>query len=182
MLNANYKFKILGIEGSSEKYKIALINQENHYNDSKRHVIYVEHFVTNDSKAYLEKLFSETFHNKNICMTGLHACADLSITILDIFIQIDTIKSLVIMPCCYHRLKFRTIENNSEIFENFPKSQTLKSLFSKYNAQEFIRRPFLRNACQHTSSTWTEMSVEDHEKHAKNCLLRAILQKIAVEG
>lgn len=181
LLYSNYNFKVLGIEGSNEKCKIALANQDNYYKDSQESVIFHEHFVTNDSVEYLQETIEQNF-NSDVCIVGLHACADLSITILDIFLKIDRIKSMVIMPCCYHRLQCKINEDQSETFQNFPKSSVLKRLFEKHKAESFIRRSFLRNACQYTSATISEMSENEHEVHGKNLLFRAILQAVAFES
>lgn len=160
-------------------------NQENYYKGSKGNVIYHKHFVTENSVEFLgetiEKNYTSNKEN-NISIVGLHACADLSITILDIFLKLNDVKSLIMMPCCYHRLTLKLNDDNSETFHNFPKSSLFKRLFLKYNANCFIKRPFLRNACQYSNGKILDMSEKEHDLHAKNMLFRAILQEVANES
>ncbi|KAL3286433.1 hypothetical protein HHI36_000941 [Cryptolaemus montrouzieri] len=85
------------------------------------------------------------------------------------------------MPCCYHRLKLEKEIDGREYFSNFPVSVMLKSKFDKYDAGLFLRRPFLRLACQQTLTTFINMSDKEHQEHAENFLRRAALQKAAEE-
>lgn len=172
---------MLGIEGCKEKHKQALKNQEDQYKNTKDVVLHVQHYITAESANFLAEKIDELNRDVPWCMVGLHACADLSVDILDIFMNVERIKSLIIMPCCYHRLKvsFNCDKSRMERFENFPKSNLMKRLFAKHDANHFIRRPFLRNACQQTSTTLMDMNENDHNLHAKNVLLRAIIQLVA---
>lgn len=41
-----------------------------------------------------------------VCMVGLHCCGDLTPTMLKCFRDLDCIRSLCCISCCYHRMKF----------------------------------------------------------------------------
>ena len=41
-----------------------------------------------------------------VCMVGLHCCGDLTPTMLKCFQELNCIRSLCCVSCCYHRMKF----------------------------------------------------------------------------
>lgn len=96
--------------------------------------------------------------------------------------ELERCTGLVIMPCCYHRLKIQENDGEREIFENFPISRIFKKFFAEFEADTFLRRPFLRLACQQNMSTFISLSEEEHLKHARSFLHRAVLEKVATEG
>ncbi|XP_045461076.1 probable methyltransferase-like protein 25 [Harmonia axyridis] len=182
LLAEDHKCSVLAIEGCPQKMESALKYQLKYHKYSRERVTFYNHFITENSVNEINKSLNNTFSKEEaICMCGLHACADLSVTILDLFLEMDQVKSLVIMPCCYHRLGLRETVDEREYFKGFPISEALKYYFEKYDASNFLKRPFLRLACQTTSTTFQEMSDSQHEEHAKNFLMRGILQKAADE-
>ncbi|CAH0551895.1 unnamed protein product [Brassicogethes aeneus] len=186
LLNDKYKYNVLGIDCSLKYIELAYKNQEKLHLNSKESVNFEAHFINEDSKNEIEKLIEKNFHknevkNNKICLVGLHACADLSITILDLFSKLDAVSSLVIMPCCYHRIKVKRETEVADFFENFPSSAVLKDLFSDAQAQVFIRRPFLRLACQQTANSFINMDKRELDIQSRNCFFRALLQAVATE-
>lgn len=184
LLNEKYQYKVLGIDCSTKYIHLAYKNQEKFHKMSKNDVIFREHYINESSLATLDNSIRENFGEaaSNVCMVGLHACADLSITVLDLFSKLDSVNSLIIMPCCYHRLKLKQKKNNLEYFEHFPASNILKELFNEFSAAGFIRTPFLRLACQQTATAYNKMTQEELNQQSRDMLYRAILQKLAVEG
>lgn len=169
----------MGLEGNPEKLKLAIERQDKLHAESKSHIKFHHHFVTPNSAIAIKSLTT----TETSVLTGLHACADLSITVQRIFLELDFVKGLVIMPCCYHRLKLLDNSNKSEDwFENFPVSKALKEVYSKVNGERFLRRYFLRLACQQTAASFYEMDEVKHKTHAEQCLFRAILEAAAREG
>lgn len=164
--------------------KLATDRQNTLHPTTKGKIKYVNYFVTNDSGNDIKhKLYQEYPVLASAGIIGLHACADLSITTLKLFLDIDIAKCLVIMPCCYHRLQMSSeSDGECETFVNFPISAVLKELYIEFNGQRFLRRYFLRLACQQSSSKIWDLSSSDRELLVKNCLYRAILQKVAEEG
>ena len=45
-------------------------------------------------------------HQGQVCMVGLHCCGDLTPTMLKCFKDIDCIRSLCCVSCCYHRMRY----------------------------------------------------------------------------
>ncbi|KAK4885979.1 hypothetical protein RN001_002250 [Aquatica leii] len=182
LLYEKYDYKILAIEGNKDTYELAIRNQEKYHANTKEDIKFIHHFITNNSESNIRMLLENLNWSLNkICVTGLHACADLSITILDVFKKLELAQSLAIMPCCYHRLEMSHVSADGEMFENFPISQVLSDVYENLNGKLFLKKPFLRLACQQTESAWKHMSDEDHAIHSKSCILRAILQEFANE-
>ncbi|KAJ8955752.1 hypothetical protein NQ318_008626, partial [Aromia moschata] len=154
LLNDYFKYPVLGIECDSEKVTTAYRNQIKYFPNSRDKIL------------------------KNSCIVGLHACADLSITILDLFTKLDFVNCLVIMPCCYHRIEFESVYGGKEYFKHFPASQLFKDMWENSEAENFIRRPFLRLACQQSVQSFLKMTGEEHTAHARSCMHRAVLQKV----
>ncbi|XP_025830177.1 uncharacterized protein LOC112904413 [Agrilus planipennis] len=171
------------IEAKSEYVISASKYQKENCPSSLGSVRFINHFITENSLNVIEKLLKEYFADEikqkpRVCVVGLHACADLSVTMLDIFSKMSYFGVLAIMPCCYHRLKQKT---NGEFF-NFPVSNVLKMLGTLYNGEEFLKVPFLRLACQQTIEKFKSLPLAERQKQSKSWMLRAILQFIAKEG
>ncbi|KAF5274828.1 hypothetical protein FQR65_LT00411 [Abscondita terminalis] len=182
LLYEKYNYKILAIEGSEETYQLALKKQNEHHINTKECVKFIHHFITENSHNEIKTFLESTNWNiDKVCISGLHACADLSTTILDVFKKLDVAMAMAVMPCCYHRLEMSLNSEEEEKFLNFPKSKMLRDTYNKLHGQTFLRRPFLRLACQQTGSSWQCTTAEDHLIHSKNCTLRAILQEVAYE-
>lgn len=172
-----------GIEGDAEKVQLAYKNQSKFYPAASETVTFLHHFITHDSDQFLRGLLVDRLKGaEKACIIGLHACADLSITILELFAKLDCLNSLIIMPCCYHRIKLDRVEENREYFQHFPVSRLYKELFEEFDGFTFVKRPLLRLACQQSVSNFVRMSEKEHEVHAKNVLHRAILQDVAGES
>lgn len=167
----------MGLEGSADKHKRAIERQNKLHPKSKSHIHYHQLFVTQSSSTEIKNITTEVS-----VITGLHACADLSITIQKLFLELDFIKGLVIMPCCYHRLEVLQESSTEDRFKNFPLSKALKEVYNKRNGERFLRRYFLRLACQQSVASFVEMDEEEHKIHAEQCLFRAILEEAAREG
>ncbi|KAH8355038.1 hypothetical protein KR093_004212 [Drosophila rubida] len=110
----------------------------------------------------------------SIAIIGLHACADLSVSAMRLFLTMPQVRSLHIMPCCYHKLALREgVESSASCpFVNFPLSNGLNKTAAKLPECCF-NRPFLRLACQETRSRWRKDSPE-HAKHGHQMYLRAL--------
>lgn len=175
----------MGIECSLQYVDMAYKNQKKYYPNSDGDVKFAQHYIDENSSDKIATLLEKYFPNlphKTVCITGLHACADLSITILDLFTKLDFVKCLVIMPCCYHRIDLESTEAEKEYFKNFPSSKLFKDLFKEFEAEHFITRPFLRLACQQSMEVFKHMTPEEHEQHSRSCMYRAILQEVVELG
>ncbi|KAK9873945.1 hypothetical protein WA026_002298 [Henosepilachna vigintioctopunctata] len=180
MLANKYNYSVLAIEGCIEKIELAVKTESKFYKNSI--ISFHHHFITEKSFDEISEAIEKKLGSSNkICMYGLHACADLSAVILDLFLKLTNVKSLVIMPCCYHRLDLDKVIDEEVYFKNFPLSDVLKSMFEKHKATSFLRRPFLRLACQQTVKKFIDMSENEHIYHAENFMWRAVLQQAAKE-
>ncbi|CAG9838397.1 unnamed protein product [Diabrotica balteata] len=181
-LHSKYKHKVLGIECSKQYVAQAYKMQQKIYPHCKNEVQFADHYIDAQSAEKITSLIKETFTDfdpKSVSLVGLHACADLSVTVLDLFSQLERVKSLVIMPCCYHRLKLKEEQDHKEYFHNFPISTVFKDIFTKASSEYFLRRPFLRLACQQASRNFCSMSQEEHVDHSTNLMFRCVLQLVA---
>ncbi|KAF2348087.1 Methyltransferase domain [Trinorchestia longiramus] len=52
--------------------------------------------------------------NESVTLLGLHACADLSPTMIRIFMCCNKISSMILLSCCYHKLKPAELEQTSQ--------------------------------------------------------------------
>jgi hypothetical protein len=122
----------------------------------------------------------------SVCMTGLHTCGDLTVDAMRLFFQLPSVKLLVIVPCCYHKMSLaKNIAMTEEKFCNFPLSSSLCHLVHSApfcDAVCFLRRPFLRLASQETATRWQQWSEEDHKWHSLQVMARAVLQLYAHNG
>lgn len=124
--------------------------------------------------------------NTSLCMTGLHTCGDLTVDAIRIFFQLVSVKLLVLVPCCYHKMSLA--KDTAVIdgkFSNFPLSSSLCHLIHSAafcDSPSFLCRPFLRLASQETAARWQQWSEEDHKEHSLQVMARAVLQLYAHNG
>lgn len=164
----------MAVEGNLEK--VALAKQyQNRYPNSIGFVQHTQHFVTENSAEFLDEMIQK-MPVKNYCMVGLHACADLSVTVLKLFLDLEFAKTLVIMPCCYHRMA----KTDADVFKNFPVSKLLQELVNNHEVGNMLNISFLRLACQCINNVPT--SEDRRRKEAENCMFRAILQEVTEAG
>uniref|UniRef100_T1GS90 Methyltransferase domain-containing protein n=1 Tax=Megaselia scalaris TaxID=36166 RepID=T1GS90_MEGSC len=146
----------------------------NFYPESKDDILYKSEFITTKSENKIEECLKDLNAEESpIGIIGLHSCADLTVTSIRIFLQMERVRKLIVMPCCYHKLKM-----SDGKFENFPLSTKLQ----KNYCGDFLNRPFLRLACQETASRWCVMSNEDHINHGINMFQRAALEVLLEKG
>lgn len=179
-LHAKYHYKLLGIEADTERVRTANHLKKTRFPKSERSVHFVQHYIKSDSVSFINSYLTKEFglhESPELILTGLHSCADLSVTSLNIFLQSPNVKKLLIMPCCYHKMKFK--ENSKDEFENVPLSRLVKSLES---VKGIVNRPFLRLAGQQTASRWRSNSEAEHKQHGQNMWHRAAIQAILSEG
>ncbi|XP_069692598.1 methyltransferase-like protein 25B isoform X2 [Periplaneta americana] len=104
------------------------------------------------------------------CVTGLHACGDLSVDTLRLFVRIPHLHLLVLVPCCYHRMRLQSC--------GFPLSKSLHRALNG-SSPAFLDGPFLRLASQETSARWQQWTEDEHKHHSLQVMARAVLQLYA---
>lgn len=157
----------MGLECNDHHYISAKKRQRQYHISSIDRIKYIKHLITKDSVTNIKEYLDDKFPNtKDFCIAGLHACADLTVDAIDIFLKMEDARAIIIMPCCYHRL-----QTNSTTFEQFPLSNVLKVLHEKHGGVHYLKVPFLRLATQ------THVNLEDQlEDLVFNLLSRAVLQ------
>ena len=160
---------IVGLECNENNYIGAKKRQWKYHLNSIQRVKYIKHKITEHSKTNIEQYLEDKFPNyAYFCITGLHACADLTVDAIDLFLKMEKAKAIIIMPCCYHRLMR---ENNR--FKNFPLSKTLRNAYETTQS-DFLNVPFLRLATQPPN-----LREEKLENMVFNLLARAVIQVYA---
>ncbi|KAH8350093.1 hypothetical protein KR084_007998 [Drosophila pseudotakahashii] len=155
--------------------------------NSEKSIKYQQKLINADSEAYIIEQTSE-LADKNGCpelniisMIGLHACADLSINAMRLFLKMPRVHCLHIMPCCYHKLDVVSHDEDTDaiVFANFPLSAALGKSVKKCLTPPFLNRPFLRLACQRSSFHWWRNSTEGaHKEHGDRLYMRAMAEAI----
>lgn len=185
MLNTKYQYKILGLEADAERVATAKNRQMKYFPNSINCVQFCQHFITEESDGFIKMELMKNNFCKNasaqlkIGIIGLHACADLTITAIKLFLNMNVAKHLVIMPCCYHKMTYA--DNQCVHFKNIPLSTVMESIFHG-GLKDIICRPFLRLASQQTAARWKLMSDKEHFRHGQNMFERAALDMILKEG
>ncbi|CAD6217346.1 GSCOCG00004796001-RA-CDS [Cotesia congregata] len=174
LLNYSYGYEVIGLESSLNNIKIAEKRQNLLYPDSLNKVkfFHVKVLTNNNDYSEIESTIKNLTNDKEFCLIGLHACADLSVNASKLFSIIPTAKLLIMVSCCYHKLE----ETDNETLINFPVSQNLKCITDNDRYKEILRRPFLRLACQEPAKRWDNMSKDLHDKHAFYVLSRAVIE------
>ncbi|KAJ8968611.1 hypothetical protein NQ317_011403 [Molorchus minor] len=146
LLNICYQYTVVGIDCSSEKIALAYKNQDKYFSICKDNVKFVELSIDENSAEKIKLLKQEYFQEMNdksrCCIVGLHACADLSITVLELFDKLNFVNCLVIMPCCYHMIDLEKSVNEREYFKRFPTSKLFKQMWKQLDAESYIKRTF----------------------------------------
>ncbi|KAL0723662.1 hypothetical protein Bca4012_038261 [Brassica carinata] len=109
----------------------------------------------------------------SLVLAGLHACGDLSVTMLRTFMECEEVKAVVSIGCCYNLLSEKTSENSCSKC-GFPMSAGLKSLgFSLgKNARDL--------ACQSAerwSSLGEDAGLQNFELHSFRAAFQMVLSK-----
>ena len=55
-------------------------------------------------KHILPVIYEVLGENRKALLVGLHTCGDLSTTILRSFVNFNSVQSVVLVGCCYHKL------------------------------------------------------------------------------
>ncbi|KAL7737630.1 hypothetical protein ACLKA6_007738 [Drosophila palustris] len=185
-LGSNYL--ILGLEADERRVEAARQRCQKFLpQEALKSISYKTEFIEADadSRARIERYALELAQSHGLlsdglktALIGLHACADLSISAMILFLAMPQVRSLHIMPCCYHKLALRTDRDSTRgsPFVNFPLSNGLRNAMSA-TAVECFNRPFMRLACQQTNSRWRMDSLA-HAEHGRQMYMRALATAI----
>lgn len=173
LIYSEHNYNVLGLECCNQNYTSAKKRQRKYHLDSIDKVKYIRHKINESSQEPIAQFLTEKFQNYGgFCITGLHACADLTIEALDIFLKMAAARSIVLMSCCYHKMACEAVENGGR-FKNFPMSGCLRDSWVRNGGIEYLRVPFLRLAAQPPNVK------EKLEDLVFNLLARAVVQLYA---
>ncbi|VVA91560.1 unnamed protein product [Arabis nemorensis] len=116
---------------------------------------------------------SDGNRSSSLVLAGLHACGDLSVTMLRTFLECEEVKAVVSIGCCYNLLSEKSSENSCSQCA-FPMSAGLRSLgFSLgKNARDL--------ACQSAerwSSLGEDAGLQNFELHSFRAAFQMVLSK-----
>ncbi|XP_076651028.1 putative methyltransferase-like protein 25 [Halictus rubicundus] len=106
-LAENHNVPVLAIDSSQSCCKGATFRQNKLKKRTKHSQNLVQYIVNeiNENTNYI-KMINEHFHewklDKNLVLTGLHACGSLTHSVIKTFLATKDIHLLCIVPCCYH--------------------------------------------------------------------------------
>lgn len=136
-----------------------------------------------------------------VTLIGLHACADLSPIIMKLFSHSDNATHMILLSCCYHKLKVKNSQENltdcslepkllvkssddsimlNQKYSNFPMSKALNSMMSRSKFSLSVYG--LRLAAQESGLRWDNQTEEHHLRHANNVIFRAVLEEYCQKG
>lgn len=134
-ISLNSNIRIIGIEGNEDNtnkmmLRINKIEQKSKDNINKAEAYTA--FLTTDTTPEEFKNICK-INNEDVILTGLHPCGDLTPTLMRLFKNLDQIKSLIFIGCCYNKLTENPLYfklNDNEIIDQsnkygFPMSNYL---------------------------------------------------------
>lgn len=181
LIKLKHSYLILGLESDNKRVHAARKRMSSE--TFLKSISYKQEFVTADSEACarIESYVSELAQKNGLTgetkltIIGLHACADLSVSAMQLFLRMPQVGCLHIMPCCYHKLALQG--DSLTAFVNFPLSTSLrKAMHARSDPSEVyscFNRPFMRLACQETKSRWQADS-DTHTEHGAQMFYRAL--------
>lgn len=168
-----YGFDVVGLESSDDRVEKAKERQRKFYPNSCDNVKHFQHFITTDSSDFISEQFEA-----DLAIFGLHGCGDLTVTAINLFLNMERVQQLIFMPCCYHKMSQKDFVTDE--FNFFPLSEELRNILKNYSTK-FLNRPFLRLAGQQSSSKWKDMTESEHYIHGKNMFERSLAEAILSE-
>lgn len=110
-------YLILGLEADEKRVESARQRCQKFLpQEALKSISYKTEFIKSDanSRARIEGYVFQLAQSHGLlpglstAIIGLHACADLSISAMILFLTMPQVRSLHIMPCCYHKLALHT--------------------------------------------------------------------------
>ena len=134
-ISLNSNLRIIGIEGNEDntnKMMLRINKIEQKCKDNINKAEAYTAFLTKDTTPEEFKNICK-LNNEDVILTGLHPCGDLTPTLMRLFQNLDQIKSLIYVGCCYNKLTenplYFTLNDNEIINQSnkygFPMSNYL---------------------------------------------------------
>jgi len=184
-----YHLHVLGLEQDS--YRVTAANRRAQLVQNTQVPLFQATFKEltlsgdQDFEAQVESIISDWFLESNIdsaplCMIGLHACGDLSPIMLKLFLKCQKFRSMLLVSCCYHRMRW----NGGQPDDHFPMSCSLGNSSRSISTTPFHHQTGLaylfRLAAQETSNRWLLPSDDRNQQQLHHTFYRSILQTYSV--
>ena len=142
-ISLNSNLRVIGIEGD-ENYTNKMILR---INKIEQRYLNKENIILNKAEGYTSfltykttpeefKSISKIDSNENIILTGLHPCGDLTPTLMRFFKNMNQIKMLIFVGCCYNKLsenpKYFYLSKNNNIEQILTQSNEYGFPMSNY--------------------------------------------------
>lgn len=115
---------------------------------------------------------SESVGVVRLGVVGLHCCGDLTPYTQKLFLSHPSIRHLVLVGCCYHKMR-----QPHACGGHFPLSALVKGLMPA-QGQRIVSTLALRLAAQETRERWRKQSNGNHSNHEKQMAFRAIAEAV----
>ncbi|KAK3140212.1 hypothetical protein QOZ80_5AG0397680 [Eleusine coracana subsp. coracana] len=126
-----------------------------------------------DKKSQIQ----EPKHSCPLILAGLHACGDLSVNMLRVFVSCEQVKALVSVGCCYNLLSEDCCEDTNS-FPGFPMSKAAK--LSDLMLGKSIRDLACQSAERWRSLT-KDIAVQNFDIHAFRAAFQMVLENFFPE-
>eukprot|EP00731_Ephydatia_muelleri_P016965 Em0010g63a len=120
----------------------------------------------------LHQIESEGVGVVKVGVVGLHCCGDLTPCTQELFLSHPSLRHLVLVGCCYHKMSQPPASG-----DHFPLSELLKGLMQA-QGQCIVSTLALRLAAQETRERWRKQSDGNHSNHEKQMAFRAIAEAV----
>ena len=142
-ISLNSNLRVIGIEGD-ENYTNKMMLR---INKIEQRYLNKENIILNKAEGYTSfltykttpeefKSISKIDSNENIILTGLHPCGDLTPTLMRFFKNMNQIKMLIFVGCCYNKLsenpKYFYLSKNNNIEQILTQSKEYGFPMSNY--------------------------------------------------
>ena len=143
-ISLNSNLRVIGIEGD-ENYTNKMMLR---INKIEQRYLNKENIILNKAEGYTSfltykttpeefKSISKIDSNENIILTGLHPCGDLTPTLMRFFKNMNQIKMLIFVGCCYNKLS----ENPKYFY--LSKNNNLEQILTQSNEYGFPMSNYL---------------------------------------
>ena len=166
-------FSVVGVEASADH----IVRADKRSTKSSSHTFSTIQVNIDDTPEAVEALKNsvQSSEERQICLTGLHCCGDLTPSILKMFAREESFHSVAVLSCCYHKMSHK----HSQGFTNFPLSLQLQEAVKTCdNAHEIFNVFLFRLAAQENQVKWRNQTEADHTNHMNNVGFRAVLEKV----
>ncbi|KAK8458588.1 hypothetical protein SEVIR_3G402200v4 [Setaria viridis] len=119
------------------------------------------------------QILEPTQNSPPLILAGLHACGDLSVNMLRVFVSCEQVKALVSVGCCYNLLSEDSYEDTNTC-SGFPMSKAAK--LSKLVLGKSIRDLACQSAERWRSLT-VDIALQNFDVHAFRAAFQMVLEK-----